>query len=107
MKNLLATGSLLSFRLRTLVAALVFASSGCASEEDEIATKCERLRNHIVELRTEGLPEADRAAHASALEAALGATNFMAECKAMKAQQINCALAADEPSALTSCASQP
>lgn len=38
---------------------------GCADSEEPRARRCERFREHLIELRMEGLPEADRVPRAS------------------------------------------
>jgi hypothetical protein len=82
--------------------AFAVTSGACSSNDDEVAMRCDRLRRHVVELRVQTLPKADRAAHAAALDRALG-DRFIADCKAMTAKQRDCALASSETSEFASC----
>ena len=75
---------------------------GCSAEDEQ--RPCDRLRQHIIDLRIDSVPEADRAAHRAAMSQALG-TTLDAECKALTAKQFDCALAAKETAAIASCAS--
>jgi hypothetical protein len=87
-----------------LAALAVLCTTACTQDES-IEQKCERLRDHVVDLRTEGLPAADVAAHRSALKNALG-DQFTEECKSMTPKQIDCGLAADEISLAAACAAR-
>lgn len=81
------------------------ASLGCAAGEETRARKCERLREHVVELRVDGLPERDRNAHRLALRQAL-AGQFSDDCMSFTSRQLSCALAAADVVAATACASE-
>jgi hypothetical protein len=85
--------------------AICFHSTGCAAEEESLERRCDRLRDHLVDLRMEGVPVADQASHRVALRQALG-EQFADQCKSMTAKQIDCGLGADEISAAAACASR-
>lgn len=76
-------------------------SVACATQED-VADRCGRLRDHVVELRVQAVPDGDRAAHVSALASALG-DQFVAECKNISGKQRDCALAARDTASIVSC----
>jgi hypothetical protein len=83
---------------------VVIALGGCASSdksEHATAAQCERVKDHLVELRLSGT-QADMRAHGDAIKEALG-SRFTDQCIAtVDRGQIDCALAAkDAPSALS------
>lgn len=82
---------------------LVLLSAACAERQESTAHKCARFREHVLDLRSEGLPVQDRAQHRSALAHALG-EQFEDECKALSTKQIDCALAASDIVASAECA---
>jgi hypothetical protein len=85
-----------------LMPAVIAWSSGCAEQPESVEHKCMRLRDHLLDLRGEGLPEQDRAAHREALRQALG--GFVEECKsAMSSEQIECGLKSDDITASAAC----
>lgn len=75
---------------------------GCAADDESRAHKCERLREHFIDLRVSGLPEQNRAPHRVALRQALG-ERFEDECKALTDRQVACALAANDVVGATEC----
>ena len=81
---------------------LALAVSACTRAEETIEHRCARLREHVLDLRMEGLPAADRAAHRKALGQALG-DRFADECEALTSKQIDCALTATDIVASTEC----
>ena len=86
---------------------------GCTSHDEVERTKCERLRDHVVDLRLEqnagakdslGQP-IDLAPHRAALKQALGG-EFVASCeKTLTPKQLECALAAKDSAAASACTS--
>lgn len=86
-----------------LVVMLAFA--GCTSSdksERATAAQCERVRDHLVELRVVGT-QADASAHRDAIKDALG-TRFTDECVAtVDRGQIDCSLAAKDATSALSC----
>lgn len=83
-----------------VLAALLLLS--CADQGESIERKCERLRDHVIDLRMEGLPASDRDAHRHALKQALG-ERFADECRTFTAKQITCGLEAKDISDATAC----
>ena len=97
-------GSNASTAAGVLFALLGFAAVGCAAKEETRARKCERLRDRVIDLRVEGVPERDRAAHASALRQALS-SSFADECMSLSNRQLSCALGAADIGAAAACTS--
>lgn len=88
---------------------LVFLVGCGGSDDDEAVTtarRCERLRDHVVELRLADInPETgvDREAHRKAMTQALG-DDFIAGCKTKLSEpQLDCALAAADPASAAAC----
>jgi hypothetical protein len=77
---------------------------GCASEEESVQSKCQRLRDHMIDLRVHDVPEADQAAHRVALQQALG-ERFAGECRTLTSTQMKCAFAANDVVAAAACSS--
>lgn len=78
---------------------------GCASSEDEARSSCERLRQHMVDLRLSDVPQPDRQAHREALAGSLG-ERFVDGCQQLPGAQVRCALAARDSTSLAACSSQ-
>lgn len=88
-----------------LVIVVAFAStSGCGDEsppqQDHAA--CQRLRDHVVDLRVAEVDQ-DRDAHRDALKRALG-TEFMARCESQPRSRFDCEMKATNIDGLRSCA---
>jgi hypothetical protein len=73
---------------------------GGLESADESPTACERMRDHVIDLRLAGATGVDRAAHREALRSALGA-DFLDRCEqSMTSRQIDCVVfALDEETA--------
>jgi hypothetical protein len=84
---------------------VVIALGGCASsDKSERATtaQCERVRDHLVELRVAGT-QVDVRAHREAIKEVLG-SRFTDECVAtVDRAQIDCSLAAKDATSALSC----
>lgn len=80
------------------------ALAGCSADDEVPVAEnpCERLREHMIDLRLEGTPPADLASHRDVMRRALG-DEFLTNCAAsLSAAQIRCALdARDSASAVT------
>src|SRR5262245_16046238 len=87
---------------------LLFACNGAAcnsAEDNEHASRvqCQRLRDHIVELRLANAKDIDVAAHRRAMQQALG-DDFLDDCAvSLDARYISCALGVANSDALGSC----
>jgi len=81
---------------------------GCGTEEEDSApqpiTRCERLREHLVDLRLEGVESIDREAHRKAHIAAMG-SEFLAACGTLQESTITCALEASDGASAAACGS--
>lgn len=91
-----------------LISCLLFVSCGGGSSSDDVAEapRCEQLRDHLVEMQLVTVDPAtgvDRAAHRKAMKQALG-EDFIASCNAkLTDSQVDCALAAMDPSVAAAC----
>ena len=82
---------------------LLLGSTACADEGPVPPTPCERLREHLIDLRMSYTRGVDVDKHKVALRQAMG-PSFLASCKKdMTASQIGCALAATDSNAITQC----
>ena len=81
--------------------------AACAKSDDVDRSMCERYRDHLIDLRflaSDG-SAADLAPHRAAMKHAMG-DSFLETCeKTLKANQLDCALAATEPGTATACIS--
>ena len=77
----------MKFRIALLITSLI----ACASDAPESATEqCTAVRDHLIELRLADASGVDRAAHARAMSAALGA-DFLERCQTgLSEQQRSC-----------------
>jgi len=89
--------------MRALLVALL-SCGACSSTDTVDRAKCERLRNHVIDLRlqeTKVLTPAELAQHRAAMTQALG-DSFISSCeKSMSLEQINCAMRASDLHAAT------
>lgn len=79
-------------------------SIGCASAKDEDAPRrqCERLRDHVIDLRLRSAQAVDKAAHRKVLGKALG-EDFISSCLTLPEERVRCALEARSSSAVAAC----
>lgn len=88
--------------------AAILIDSGCRGTDDSEAppdrASCERYRDHILDVRLEGVVE-DREAHRTALAASLG-TDIVAQCLEMDRAEVACATAAKTLDATRACSSE-
>jgi hypothetical protein len=82
--------------------AAVLSLDACGDTEEPV-NKCRQLLDHVVELRTGSVPEADRAQHAKALRDAVG-DQLLGECQRLTPKQVDCVLAAGETARISECA---
>ena len=86
---------------RLLVLFALSAACGSSEPSEPDRATCERLRDHVVELRMYG---EDNPAHRKALNQALG-EDFVTECRKNTSRaEIACAMAATDLEKLRSCA---
>jgi hypothetical protein len=84
-------------------------TASCSSSNDQ-QKRCERLRDHVVELRLNGVttagaqgdPTRIMTAHRRALKHALG-DGFIASCEGLSREQVECGIAASTHAALLAC----
>lgn len=86
---------------------LLVASCACTGDERDPervdATPCERLRDHLIDLRLANLENVDLEAHRAALQHALG-SDFLAACqKTMAPEEISCAIDATDAASAQRC----
>ncbi|MDX2094206.1 MAG: hypothetical protein SFX73_40620 [Kofleriaceae bacterium] len=87
--------------------ALFFVCFGCSGDDEDANTarrsRCEQVRNHLVELRLASATNVDVAAHRTALRRALG-DEFIARCEtSMSDAVVSCALAASDSAGAAAC----
>jgi hypothetical protein len=85
--------------------ALTGTAFGCTSDAGDAersTTACERLRNHVVDLRVSEIHQ-DQEAHRTALRRALG-SSFVAQCKDQSSARFECEMKATNIDGLRDCA---
>jgi hypothetical protein len=74
---------------------------GCSREDSR--GRCERLRDHLADLRLAQSAGVDEAAHREAMKAALG-DDFLSRCASkLGSREIDCALKATDAAAAAAC----
>ena len=86
---------------------LLTAWTACGTDEDDVAplpeTPCERLRDHLVELRMADVTGVDVEPHKQAMRQAMG-PSFLASCaRDLTPSQIRCATVAVDSNAASAC----
>lgn len=86
--------------------AIALALAACTSSTDDAAvhrTSCDRLQEHVIELRLDAAaPARDLEQHRAALRAAVGA-QVAGTCQEMAVAELQCALAARDLEELAGC----
>jgi hypothetical protein len=92
--------------MRANVSLLIVLMMGCGGGDDDATvarTKCESLRDHLVELRLATATNVDVAAHRAAMRKAMGNT-FITDCESkLSARAVDCALHATDSTAAAAC----
>lgn len=95
-------------KLASSIALVTSVSVGCAgiTDEDGVAARarCEKLRDHVVDLRLADATGVDTNAHRVAMLHALG-DDFVASCSKLARRQVDCALDARDSAAAAACSS--
>lgn len=93
---------------RYLVVLALIASCGGDDDADAVAreTPCERLRDHLIDLRLADAKHVDQAAHRDAMKQAMGG-DFLASCAKLDRAEIDCALDAPDATTASACATRP
>jgi predicted protein tyrosine phosphatase len=86
-----------------LVLLLVASCDGERDIESTELTRCEQLRDHLIDLRLADAVHVDKAAHREAMRTALG-DDFAASCSKLRDDVIDCALGASDSTAAAACA---
>ena len=85
------------------VGAVVLAGCSADDEVPMAENPCERLREHMIDLRLAGTPPADLASHRDVMRRALG-DEFLASCAgSLSPAQIRCALDAQDSATAAAC----
>jgi hypothetical protein len=95
---------------RWRAAALALSIAAGCSERSDQRSKCERLLDHVADLRLQGVttvgaqgdPERIMSAHRAALKRSLG-DDFIASCEQMTGAEVDCGLTARDHAALLAC----
>lgn len=85
---------------------VVMCAAGCAHDETVDRRSCEKLRDHLIDVRvsTDGKADADAPQHREAMKAALG-DDFVDNCeRTMSVDQLHCAMRATDLGATADCA---
>lgn len=91
-----------------VIAVVAIVLCACSGGDDEATAasrqaRCERLRDHVIDLRLASATNVDVAAHRQAMRQALG-DDFVTACTGtMTEAQVDCALAAADSDAVTAC----
>jgi hypothetical protein len=89
-----------------LLVSIVVVFGACASRDEDgraSTSRCEKLRDHLVDLRLADASGVDREAHRKVMQRALG-DDFVTSCtSSLSGAQIKCALDAKTLSDATSC----
>ncbi len=97
-------------RTSVLLFVLVAGGVGCGADEEPEssprATACERLRDHLIDLRLADAKHVDRAAHRDAMKQAMGG-DFLASCAKLDGAEIDCAVDAPDTTTASACATRP
>jgi hypothetical protein len=93
--------------MRRLVVAMTMAVSGCGGSEpregDEPSRRCERMRDHLVDLRLADATGIDREGSRALMRSALG-DDFIDSCaRTLTTEQIECALRAASAELAAAC----
>ncbi|MGE0866915.1 MAG: hypothetical protein AB7P03_00015 [Kofleriaceae bacterium] len=90
--------------MRTVAGLVIFCVllAGCTSNDgDSRKRECERLRDHLVDLRV-AQANVDEAAHREAMIKALG-ESFASSCEALSQRERDCAFKATDAAAAAAC----
>ena len=90
---------------RVVLVLALGAANGCsggAADAERTATACERLRDHVIDLRVAEVHQ-DRDAHRAALRRAMG-RGFVSTCMDQSDAHIDCEMKATTIDALRACA---
>ena len=92
--------------MRILLFAFVVSCGGDDdSESSAHETPCERLRDHLIDLRLADAKHVDQAAHRDAMKQSMGA-EFLASCAKLDSAEVNCALDAPDTASASGCATR-
>jgi hypothetical protein len=79
------------------------AAAGCTHDETVDRQSCEKLRDHLIDVRVAGT-DPDAAQHRAAMKTALG-DDFVENCeRTMSVDQLHCAMRATDLGATADCA---
>ncbi len=91
-------------RVLLAVAVSVVALTGCTHDETVDRRSCEKLRDHLIDVRVGDTHDRDAAQHRAAMKAALG-DDFVENClHTMTVDQLKCAMSASDLGATSECA---
>jgi hypothetical protein len=93
--------------MRTILSVLIIVAA-CGEEQDVVQaepTRCEQLREHLIDIRLSTAPKADRDGHRDAMRNALG-SGFLAECGQMSSRELDCAIEATDFNDAAACSTR-
>jgi hypothetical protein len=86
-------------------AAMLLTIAACSGDDGAASrqSRCERLRDHVIDLRLASVANVDVESHREAMRRALGG-DFVASCVAQLSDtQLGCALSATDSTAVAAC----
>lgn len=90
--------------MRKILLVLILVAA-CGEEQDtftENQTRCEQLREHMIDLRLADAVKVDKAAHREAMREALGSA-FLSSCVQLGERSVDCALDAPDAAGAAAC----
>ncbi|MGE0400904.1 MAG: hypothetical protein AB7T06_29605 [Kofleriaceae bacterium] len=90
--------------MRKILLVLIIVAA-CGDNQDvspRELTRCEQLREHLIDLRLATATNVDQDAHREVMRGALG-TSFLDECAGMPEAERECALASTDTAAAAAC----
>lgn len=88
--------------MRIILLLVCLASCGNEDADESRVGRCERLRDHLVDVRLADATGVDKEAHRAAMKQALG-DRFIARCADLDDAHLDCAFAASDNAALAAC----
>ncbi len=92
--------------MRKILAVLILVAA-CGDDQDietPELSRCEQLRDHLIDLRLADTARVDKDAHRVAMRNALG-KSFLDECARLPEREIDCAFEATDSSTVAACSS--
>lgn len=89
-------------RLTLALGFVLLTACGDDQAEEKQLTRCEQLREHVIDVRLADAVQVDKDAHREVLRQSLG-TEFLGGCEKLSKEVVDCGLAAADSSTLAAC----